>query len=380
MVLHDTPYLEQVREEYEKITRKWLSLHLRILTGLVCASVALEFIMCFVLNSIQFISTELEAYIVKYLLIPAGINAVLLLLAALLFRSRRLSFLHKQYAVSLCTLAVCFVLFTIHCVLPSLAMLFAVAVFLTTIYGDYALTSVMAGSSLALFCFSDLFLFWDLGKEHVLSDKSNTINFALSLLLLLGFYFICLTIIFFQRQKNQVLIQKELERQRLKAELLRDSLTGLYNRNALRESFNEMLRSNQEHVFAMVDLDHFKQLNDTYGHPRGDICLREFAEIAQQETAPHPVFRYGGDEFCILFHLQDPEEAAAICRRIRQRLDQSNTLAPLSLQASFGLAVYRPGMTPQQLLSHADQALYRSKGKNGPIIIFRDDVPLREPI
>ena len=49
-----------------------------------------------------------------------------------------------------------------------------------------------------------------------------------------------------------------MERQRLKAELLRDSLTGLYNRNALRESFNEMLRSGQRHVFAMVDLDHFK--------------------------------------------------------------------------------------------------------------------------
>lgn len=379
MVLHDTPYLEQVREEYEKITKKWLFLHFRLLVGLVGASVLLELIMFFVLNSIQFITTELEDYVAKYLLIPAGINAVLLLLAALLFRSRRLSFLHKQYAVSLCTLAVCFVLFTIHSVFPSLAMLFAVSVFLTTIYGNYILTSMVAGSSLLLFCFSSLFLFWDQGKKHVLSDKSSAINFVLSLLLLLGFYFICLTIIFFQRQKNQVLIQKELERQRLKAELLRDSLTGLYNRNALREAFNEMLRSNQEHVFAMVDLDHFKQLNDTYGHPRGDICLREFAEIAQQEADPHPVFRYGGDEFCILFYLKDPQTAAAICRRIRQRLDQSTTLAPLSLQASFGLAMYRPGMTPQQLLSHADQALYHSKGKNGPIVIFHDDITPHEP-
>ena len=373
MMLHDTPYLEQVREEYEKITRKWLFLHFRVLTGLVCASILLEFIMCFILNSIQFISTELEAYVAKYLLAPAAINVIFLLIALLLFRSRRLSSLQKQYAVSLCTLAVCFVLFTIHSLFPSLAMLFAAAVFLTTIYGNYVLTSVIASCSIFLFCFSELFLFWDGGKVHVLSEKSSTVNFVLSLLLLLGFYFICLTILFFQRQKNQVLVQKELERQRLKAELLRDNLTGLYNRNALRESFNEMLRSDRSYVFAMVDLDHFKQLNDTYGHPRGDICLREFSDIARQEADPHPVFRYGGDEFCILFHLEDPEEAAAICRRIRQRLSQSATLAPLSLQASFGLAVYHPGMTPQQLLNHADRALYRSKSRNGPIVIFAEE-------
>lgn len=373
MALHDTPYLEQVREEYEKITNKWLALHFRVLIGLVCTSILLELIMCFVLNSIRFISTELEEYIAKYLLAPGGINLLLLLLTALLFHSRRLSFLRKQYAMSLCTLAICFVLFTIHSVFPSLAMLFAAAVFLTTVYGNYALTSLIAVCGLLAYSFSSLFLFWDAGKAHVLQDKSSAINFILSLLLLVGFYLISLITIFFQRQKNQVLIQKELERQRLKAELMRDSLTGLYNRNALREAFNEMLRSDRDYVFAMVDLDHFKQLNDTYGHPRGDVCLREFAEAAQQEADPHPVFRYGGDEFCILFHLEDPEAAAAICRRIRRRLEQSATLSPLSLQASFGLALYHPGMTPQQLLSHADRALYRSKSQEGPIVVYTEE-------
>ncbi len=374
MSLNATPYLEQVREEYEKISRKWLSLHFKVLGGLVLASALLEIVMCFVLNRIQLVTAGLEEYVYRYLLAPIAVNFLLLLFTALLLQSSRLSFQWKQYVLSLSTLAVCFSLFTIHCAFPSLVMLFVAAVLLTTIYGDYLLTTVTALCGMAGFSISELLIFWDSSKVMVLAEKNTAVNFILTLLILLGFYLMGLTIIFFQRQKNLVILQKEMERQRLKAELLRDSLTGLYNRNALRESFNEMLRSGQPHVFAMVDLNHFKQLNDTYGHPRGDICLREFADIAQREADPHPVFRYGGDEFCILFRLETPEEAAEICRRIHRQLAQSVTLSPLSLQASFGLALYEPGMTPQQLLNHADRALYRSKCQENPIAVFTEDM------
>ena len=92
MSLNATPYLEQVREEYEEISRKWLSLHFKVLGGLVLASALLEIVMCFVLNRIQLVTAGLEEYVYRYLLAPIAVNFLLLLFTALLLQSSRLSF------------------------------------------------------------------------------------------------------------------------------------------------------------------------------------------------------------------------------------------------------------------------------------------------
>ena len=110
--------------------------------------------------------------------------------------------------LSLSTLAVCFTLFTIHCAFPALVMLFVAAVLLTTIYGDYLLTTVTALCGIVGFAVSELLIFWDSSKAAVLAEKDTAVNFALSLLILLGFYLMGLTIIFFQRQKNLVILQR----------------------------------------------------------------------------------------------------------------------------------------------------------------------------
>ena len=92
MSLNATPYLEQVREEYEKISRKWLSLQFKVLGGLVLASALLEIVMCCVLNWIQLVTAGLEEYVYRYLLAPIAVNFLLLLFTALLLQSSRLSF------------------------------------------------------------------------------------------------------------------------------------------------------------------------------------------------------------------------------------------------------------------------------------------------
>lgn len=85
--------------------------------------------------------------------------------------------------------------------------------------------------------------------------------------------------------------------------------------------------------------------------------------------AGSPAFRYGGDEFCVLFDLDDPEQAAALCRELDKRLEQRRDLVT-RVRCSFGLARFEPGMTAHELLQRADEALYRCKNLPEPLCIY----------
>ena len=122
----------------------------------------------------------------------------------------------------------------------------------------------------------------------------------------------------------------------------------------------------------MMDLDHFKQLNDTRGHLQGDRCLRLVAEVLRQEVGVRAAFRYGGDEFCLVLEDWSPELAMNVCRRIQYQLEQVDDFFPLRVQASFGLAACRPGTDTLQLVRQADSALYSAKVRRSNIYLFKN--------
>lgn len=111
----------------------------------------------------------------------------------------------------------------------------------------------------------------------------------------------------------------------------------------------------------MIDLDRFKQINDLYGHLKGDQSLIFVANILSEVCTGHQLFRFGGDEFCILFHLDNCHDAAALCRTLNERLKESENTLSIELSCSFGLALYSPGITAHELIQRADNALYQSK-------------------
>lgn len=125
-------------------------------------------------------------------------------------------------------------------------------------------------------------------------------------------------------------------------------------------------------VLVMMDLDHFKQLNDTRGHLQGDRCLRLVAEVLRQEVGARAAFRYGGDEFCLVLEDWSPELAMNVCRRIQYQLEQVDDFFPLRVQASFGLAACRPGTDTLQLVRQADSALYSAKVRRSDIYLFQN--------
>lgn len=153
---------------------------------------------------------------------------------------------------------------------------------------------------------------------------------------------------------------------------LKDSLTGAGNRVALDQSLArevELARRHQQPLsVVMLDMDHFKQLNDRHGHAAGDAALRLVAaELRDQLRNVDMVFRYGGEEFVLLLSNTDGACAAIAAERVRaaiERLPFEYDRQPIPLSISLGCATYRHAETPHELLRRADELLYLAK-RNG---------------
>jgi len=158
--------------------------------------------------------------------------------------------------------------------------------------------------------------------------------------------------------------------EQVKALASHDELTRALNRRALMASLaRERVRAERSGVpfaIGMMDLDHFKAVNDTYGHGAGDAVLREFANVVHATMRATDVFgRYGGEEFLIVLVGTELPAALEALERIRTAVQSHdwNAIAPgLTLTVSAGVAHFHKGQSVEQLLHDADQALYQAKG------------------
>jgi len=167
----------------------------------------------------------------------------------------------------------------------------------------------------------------------------------------------------------------ELELQNLNAQLkilaTRDQLTGLANRRHMIETLDQeidrMKRYGKNFSVIMVDIDHFKSINDQYGHLAGDDVLGQFAGILTgQARAVDTAGRWGGEEFLIVCPETNLDGAANLAELLRQRIEQHDFDISSRVTASFGVAASRPDITADFLMKSADDALYQAKalGRN----------------
>lgn len=165
-------------------------------------------------------------------------------------------------------------------------------------------------------------------------------------------------------------------REDLRDQATRDSLTRLWNRSSILGELDRELSRSEREVrplgVVIVDLDHFKNINDTYGHLAGDAVLREAARRMQNGIRPYDsIGRYGGEEFLILFPGCGEQENFMLADRLRKQLAQAEMSvndSSLRVTASFGVVTALPsqGWTQEALIRKADEALYTAKksGRN----------------
>lgn len=150
----------------------------------------------------------------------------------------------------------------------------------------------------------------------------------------------------------------------------RDKLTGAYNRHKWEEEIRHELalaaRGGTVSVL-LLDVDHFKHINDNHGHDAGDRVLTALAtNLVSRLRSSDLLFRLGGEEFAILLREQSQQDAALLADALRQMVEQATTAGLPACTVSIGVATYQPGDDEQSLLRRADLALYRAKelGRN----------------
>lgn len=159
----------------------------------------------------------------------------------------------------------------------------------------------------------------------------------------------------------------------------RDTLTGLYNRwyviEKIDTELNRAIRHGSPMSLLMLDLDHFKRINDTWGHPAGDEVLKSVGKLLRESCRVYDVpGRYGGEEFCIVLPETRPGNTTVVAERIRKRLESTELACgdtSIAVTASIGIAgtdsqADEEMLSPAALIDRADRALYSAKtrGRN----------------
>jgi diguanylate cyclase (GGDEF)-like protein len=163
----------------------------------------------------------------------------------------------------------------------------------------------------------------------------------------------------------------ELQRA-LREQAITDPLTGAFNRRHLQAELARLSQPgqgvSQSHSLLAIDIDHFKRVNDRFGHAEGDEVLRRLvAAILARKRASDLLFRTGGEEFMLLLYRTSPAQARAIAEDLRERLESQAWLPNGdTVTISIGVNTWRPGQSVDEWMRGADRALYDAKreGRN----------------
>jgi len=183
-------------------------------------------------------------------------------------------------------------------------------------------------------------------------------------------------------KRNLVKKNRELVKQ-LEELAIRDPLTGLYNRRHLHACLDEELaraeRYNNTFCMVMLDIDHFKAVNDTYGHPFGDYVLKKLGEIIRGSLRTvDSLYRYGGEEFFILMPETAREGAESLVNRSMTAIREYVFFCDgqeMNITISMGVSIFPDQATDQrELIRLADQALYRAKETGRDRVVFASEI------
>ena len=231
----------------------------------------------------------------------------------------------------------------------------------------------LAGAVTALLLLGPKFL-----PESNFTTVLLCVPFLLSYPLVLGVVMYRLSIEL-SRRKDELVLEKRradeanLTKTRVLAELAaRDELTGLFNRRHMSELLAQhraaCQRSGEGFAVALVDLDHFKRINDSHGHAVGDSVLRAFAEQAGAAMrGTDTVGRWGGEEFLVIYPRSTAHEAAQGATRLREHVAAAVVATPggqpLTFTVSIGLTEHVPSESVEALVERADRAMYQAKSQ-----------------
>lgn len=316
-------------------------------------------------------------FVALHLLFPAGADAVLIIVTMVAIISKRLSGTVKNVILITCMSMICTVLYIAHASFPVFAVLMAAPILITSAFMSKRLTLYALGLSTILLAVAVFVSKWF--NPMIAELKDRLINAAVLLCILIAETVVICIIDDLHKQREALLSQTTKENELLANKVRIDGLTGLYNHTSFYADLEAVLGDpglfDNRHAVAVMDVDGFKQINDSFGHGMGDVILREAAELIKETVGRKgSCYRYGGDEFTVIFKDCSVESAANILSRILSNTSRMQARLPhgteLNVTLSAGLSEVGQDATSESVFSEADNALRMAKqaGKNRYVV------------
>lgn len=310
------------------------------------------------------------------ILLPSLINFAVLIVGFFILNSQKYNLRVKNWAA-------CSMVFTICCVVAVVYREFNITVFLpcvailfSTVFADKILVlvvSILGG------------LVFETGVILTLLSKETTIPFfvisvIVSVMLLL--FCILVAVIMMRTASNRVDLIRDAysDQEELIDELHVEPMTGLSNRTALEEAMTAYIQKFHEGVFVphlvLMDIDHFKDVNDTFGHNAGDAVIKNLASIIKTNmNGSRCAFRFGGDEMVLIFGKESLDDIKPIIENIRNQFRATRyTLCPgRQFTISVGVAPFYKGLNQKSWFELTDSIMYKSKEGGRDTVTFADE-------
>lgn len=307
-------------------------------------------------------SFESLEYAFKDIISPSSINVMLFFISTVLLKEKRIADVKKSLIPLILVALVSFNFIFFHHASPVCIVSLGLPILLSILYSDSRLTNVTSILCGILSLIVTAVLFFTnsrVGYEY-------SLGLLISLAFLLGLTYTSFIMVKLESMKNKLIVDSLKEKETYYQKAIIDGLTKLYNHTAYSEKIQTLIKGDL--ILAVIDIDHFKMVNDTYGHEFGNKVLSLLGNILNKNNSD-TIFaaRYGGEEFVILFTDHTVEEVIIILEKLKKTFTERvyRVLNKKVITFSCGLA-YNEEDTEDSLFEKADKALYYSKehGRN----------------
>ena len=323
------------------------------------------------LYKFSLLNMELNKYIIIKIVVPSIINFVVLILGYFLVKMKKLPIVQKGI-IPLCVITIISINFIIfHHQSPICILALILPILLSVLYSDSELTKKTALICCLISILTAAILFYfnhSLGYNYIL-------NLFIALEFLIGLTITSFLMASLEVKKNELLITSVKQRDYYYDKSIIDGLTKSYNHNSYIETINANIDKYDDLILAIIDIDNFKSVNDTYGHSSGNIVLKSLAKILNKINSDEIyVSRYGGEEFVILFFNGSVDQAYKTIDKLRNKFSNIGftELNNNNVTFSCGLAKKDKNSTPKSLFDKADEALYKAKNTGKNTIVISD--------
>jgi diguanylate cyclase (GGDEF)-like protein len=310
-------------------------------------------------------------YWARFIIVPNLLLLAVVGIVDLLIRKPGVSLEVKQYSVVLLLVVFLGLLTVVHKVAMVLLGSFAIPVFVSSAFSRPKMTKNIFHICIGVVLLCAFLIFPDIPGS--LDSAYLSVEVVTALALLSGSYLFSKTLIHYSSENLSELQASYETQSRMHSILQSDRFTGLNNRSTFDEYLSRVIdestQSKEIVTLALLDLDNFKTVNDSFGHAKGDEVLLYFSQLLKvRENQDVVAFRFGGDEFALLFKHREAPEILEDCENLRREFAQ-NSFRDIGIHLTFscGIASFTPDLKgPAVFFDIADQTLYLAKqrGKN----------------